>query len=172
MRRAGKQEEEEKNKATQGHNERSQKGKWDLDGQSSESASATRVYVGEEYQRQKGQAKPDQELEDKRQVIQGHTPTCELIWVYLLHHKETTGLQGNCWTSYGWEMSLKKAILGVEQENKEKPKKGLLSPYLLETAFKIPFRSSSAERQEQKSWISWAMTFFFSQMFFYFLKRF
>ena len=70
-------------------------------------------------------------------------------------------------------MSLKNAILGVEQENKEKPKKGLLSPYLLETAFKIPFRSSSSsERQEQKSWISWAMTFFSSQMFFYFLKRF
>lgn len=49
-------------------------------------------------------------------------------------------------------MSLKKGILGVEQENKEKPKKGLLSPYLLETAFKTPFRSSSAERQEQKTW--------------------
>lgn len=78
-------------------------------------------------------------------------------------------LQGNCWATYGREMSSKnkRAILGMEQENKKKPKKGLLSPYLLETAFKTPFRSSSAERQGQKTWISWAMTFFFSQMFFY-----
>lgn len=72
-------------------------------------------------------------------------------------------LQGNCWATYGREMSSKneRAILGMEHENKKKPKKRLLSPYLLETAFKTPFRSSSTERQGQKAWISWAMTFFF-----------
>ena len=43
-------------------------------------------WVRSTHQRQERQAKHDQEFEDKRQVIQGHTSTCELIWVYPLHH--------------------------------------------------------------------------------------
>lgn len=89
--------------------------------------------------------------------------------------RDTTRLQGNCWATYGWETSWKneKAILGMEQENKEKSKKGLLSLHLLETAFKTSFRGSSAERQGQKTWIKLSNDLGFSPRcsFTYLLKR-